>query len=137
MYLFRRESLAQSSNIRDSMAKYPVKLPIPGDASMRSVKCSLAAIALLGLVGSVRADDEARKIVDKAIKAHGGADKLAKFKDKSILMKSKMKIFEPMELDATMESSVAGEKFRHVLQLNVMGMDISQTIVYDGKEMWI
>src|SRR5262249_39783998 len=64
-------------------------------------------------------------------------DKLAKFKDKSILMKSKMKIFEPMELDATMESSVAGEKFRHVLQLNVMGMDISQTIVYDGKEMWI
>jgi hypothetical protein len=86
---------------------------------------------------SARADDDARKVVDKAIQAHGGADKLAKFKDKAAMVKAKMKIYQPMELEATMESSVENKKFKHVIQLNVMGMDFTQTVCYDGKELWI
>ena len=35
---------------------------------------------LLGQAGRVLAEDTAQAIIDKAIKAHGGAEKLAKFK---------------------------------------------------------
>jgi hypothetical protein len=105
---------------------------------MRTVFCSLAAgIAVLGLVCSARADEEAKKVVEKAIQAHGGAEKLAKAKDKSVMMKGKLKILDPMELDATMEMWAGGKKFKQNLQLTVMGMDIMQAVAYDGKELWI
>lgn len=49
---------------------------------MRAVTCGLIAFLFTSLVGSLRADDQAegRKIIDKAIKASGGMDKLSKLK---------------------------------------------------------
>lgn len=47
-----------------------------------------------------------------------------------------------MELDAVVETTVAagGEKerrFKQDIQLSVMGMDIKQLVVHDGKSLWI
>src|SRR5262249_10869670 len=103
---------------------------------MRTFALLLIAVAPL-LGATARADDaDARKVVDAAMKAHGGAEALAKFKDKAVIMKGKMKI-AVMDLDATMEAYIGDKKFKQVIQLNVMGMDINQVVVYDGKEMWI
>lgn len=47
---------------------------------MRRLLCLVAIVGLVVSVGSVRGDEaQARQLVDKAIKAVGGADKLAKF----------------------------------------------------------
>jgi hypothetical protein len=55
---------------------------------MRTRRCaSLALSFVLILAGSGRADDQARAIVDKGIKAAGGADKIAKFKALALKMK--------------------------------------------------
>jgi outer membrane lipoprotein-sorting protein len=96
-----------------------------------------AAVVALAVVAPLRADDEARKVVDKALKAHGGAETLAKFKDKAAIVKGKMKIHQPIELDATMEMSAGGKKFKQDLQFSLMGMDFMQSVVYDGKELWV
>src|SRR5947208_1477821 len=48
---------------------------------MRTTLCATLAAGLL-LASAVRANDEAavRAVIDKAVKAHGGAEKLAKYK---------------------------------------------------------
>jgi hypothetical protein len=59
---------------------------------MRRIARVACAIALLGIVTPVRADDEdakVRKVIAKAIKAHGGADKLKKFKASTSKAKGK------------------------------------------------
>ena len=85
-----------------------------------------------------RADDDAKKVVDAAIKAHGGAEKLAKLKDKAIIQKGKMKIYTMgLEIDSTMEIRATGKKFRQDIKFALMGMNFDQNAVYDGKEMWI
>jgi hypothetical protein len=49
---------------------------------MRAVSCGLLAAWFLAFAGAIRADDQAdaKAIIDKALKAMGGADKVAKFK---------------------------------------------------------
>src|SRR5262245_33064804 len=55
---------------------------------MRTRWCASVALSfVLLLAGSGRADDPARAIVDKGIKATGGADKIAKFKALALKMK--------------------------------------------------
>jgi hypothetical protein len=109
---------------------------------MRTLLWSAAAVLVgLAIIVPVRADDDAKKVIEKAVKAHGGAENLAKYKDKGAITKGKMHITTMgLELDATMEMTVAHgktRKFRQDIQLSVMGQDINQQVVYDGKEMWI
>ncbi len=104
---------------------------------MRRVVLTLAALTI-ALGGAARAEDvDAKKVIEKAIKAHGGAETLAKFKDKSTILKGKMNINVMGGLDATMEMFAGGKKFKQVLRFSVMGMDFTQEVGFDGKEMWI
>lgn len=103
---------------------------------MRRWMCSAVAVCLTVGV-SVRADDSAVKTIDAAIKAHGGAEVLTKYRNKGILMKGRLKVHDPMEIDATMEMTYIGNKFKQEVQLSIMGMDINQVVVFDGKEAWV
>ena len=59
---------------------------------MRRLVLPLFVVAV-AFAGTARADDaDAKKVIDKAIKAHGGAETLAKLKDKSSIIKGKMNI---------------------------------------------
>ena len=104
---------------------------------MRKTLLALAGMAIV-FCGSARADDkDAQKVIDKAIEAHGGADVLAKNKDKAVIAKGKMNINQMGGLEATMDSFIGDKKFKHVLDLTINGMNINQIVCYDGKEMWI
>jgi outer membrane lipoprotein-sorting protein len=98
---------------------------------------ALAGIAVLFTCTARGEDLDAKKIIDKAIEAHGGADALAKNKDKSVTAKSKMTINQMGGIEATMESLIGDKKFRHTMDFSIMGMNFNQIICYDGKEMWI
>ena len=40
-------------------------------------------------------------------------------------------------IDATMEMFAGDKKFKQELKFSIMGMDFTQVVCYDGKEMWI
>jgi len=104
------------------------------------MRTKLFAVAALAFVfgNSARADDtDVQKIIDKAIEAHGGADVLAKNKDKAGIAKGKMTINQMGGIDAQMESFIGDKKFKHALDFSIMGMNFNQVVGYDGKEMWI
>jgi hypothetical protein len=97
----------------------------------------IACGAWLLATSPARADDDAKKVVDAAIKAHGGKDKLAKLKDKSVSQKGKMKIFDPIEAEGNFETTASEGKFRRQFDFTFMNTDIKNTVVFDGKTMWV
>src|SRR5262249_17572920 len=93
---------------------------------------------LLLSTNAARADDAAKKVVDAAIKAHGGAEKLKMLSEKASVLKGKLKIYAMgLELDGTMEMQIGDKKFRQDIKFAINGMDIEQAVAYDGKEVWI
>src|SRR5262245_4935508 len=128
-------------------ANYPLFHHFTGGSCMNRMLQSIAAVRLLAcvtcgawlLAGSpARADDDARKVIEAAIKAHGGAEKLAKNKDKSAIQKGKLKIYVMgLEIEGTMEMRAGDKKFRQDVKGSLMGQDFNQAVVFDGKELWI
>jgi hypothetical protein len=104
---------------------------------MRTKLFALAGAVLLSFSTAHADDVDAQKIIDKAIDAHGGAELLAKNKDKAGLAKGKMNINQMGGIEAQMESFIGDKKFKHILDFTIMGMNINQVVGYDGKEMWI
>jgi hypothetical protein len=93
------------------------------------------AVLLVG-AGWASAQDEARAVLDKAIKAHGGADKLNKAKGQTAKAKGKMELLGGLEF--TQESAIQHpDKMREVVHLTVNGMNIDVTTVYNGEQGWI
>jgi outer membrane lipoprotein-sorting protein len=90
-------------------------------------------LALAGWAG----EDEAAALIDKAIKAHfpKGVDK----KNDAVRTKSKGKLHVMgLELEYTSEVAVQSpDKFKEVMELNVMNNRILVTTVFDGKKGWI
>lgn len=103
----------------------------------RLIPCFACAAWLVASGSTARGDDDARKIIEAAVKAHGGAEKLAKQRKMFSISKGKMKINIMDGLDATMEMRAGGEKFRQDIKFSLMGMDFEQSVAFDGKEMWI
>ena len=99
----------------------------------------LACAACLSLSWGLYAqaqDDEPRAIINKAIKAHGGAKKLAAIK--AVQTKAKGKIVAPMEIAFTIDiSGQPPDKMKAVIDLDINGMAISVTQVVNGKKGWI
>ncbi len=105
---------------------------------MRTSIYSLAIVAAALMAAPVRADDDAKKIIQDAVKAHGGAEVLAKHHGKAAIQKGKMHIsVGGQDIDGTMEVSTDSSRFRRNAKLSVMGMDVTQTTVFDGKEFWV
>lgn len=90
---------------------------------------------LLRVAGGASAADETQAIIDKAIKAHGGVEKLAK--DRATQSKSKGTIELAGGISYTQETSLQSGKFKDVMQLSVAGTDVTVTTVFDGKKAWV
>ena len=87
---------------------------------------------------AARADDkETQAVIDKAIKARGGADKLAKFK--AAAWKGKGKFYGLGDaIDYTGEwAIVPPAKSRNTLDLDFGGMKIQRVGVFNGDKGWI
>lgn len=106
---------------------------------MRRVFASLAVMAFVfGQTAPARADEEAKKVIDAAVKAHGGAEAFAKIKDKASVSKMKMMIHVMgLDLDTTGEVSAGDKQFRQDLEFTIEGMKIKQEVGFDGKAMWV
>ncbi len=105
---------------------------------MRRTAQVLAALGfLLALVPTGRAaDDEAAKIIDKAIKAHfpKGVDK----KNTGSRAKSKGTLHVGgLDLEFNQEVAVQAPKYKEVMELTVKDKKVTVTTVYDGKKGWI
>jgi hypothetical protein len=92
------------------------------------VLCSLVA-------AQVRAQDEVLPIVDKAIKAHGGAERLEK--QLGVHTKAKGTVDLLGGIEFTQDTMVYAGKLKDVMQMQVMGQAVAVTTVYDGKKAWV
>lgn len=103
----------------------------------RQLTLFIAAIACLGWALAVQAQDtEARVLVHKAIKAHGGAEKLAQ--TSAAHVKAKGTLHVPMELSFTMEAWVQmPDKIKTAMELQVNNMNVAVTQGFDGKKAWL
>jgi hypothetical protein len=97
--------------------------------------CALALGLLLIPTGWVTAQ-EPKEILEKAVKAHGGLEKINKFK--ALQSKAKGKIELMGGLEFTQEVSVlVPDKFKEVVHVMVNGQQVDVTTVYDGKQGWV
>jgi hypothetical protein len=98
------------------------------------LSCGVCLFLAWGLYGQGQ-DNESRAIIDKAIKAHGGAKKLAAVK--AIQTKGKGKIYQPMEIPFTLDLSVQPpDKLKLNLNIDINNMNIPIVQVFDGKKGW-
>ena len=110
---------------------------------MRIAKWPMVSLVLVTVsLAPVWADDDAKNVIEKAIKAHGGREILKKNRERPVYSVAQAQVFvEEMELSGTMEiTGIARDKtyhFRHELSLKIMDMDVQQTVGFDGKELWI
>src|SRR5947209_5901999 len=99
---------------------------------------TLAVCVLLGLVVRARAaDDECRPVIEKAIKAYGGADKLEKLKAVQSKSKATMDVLG-MTIALTIESSVqVPGQLKNVMEMEVAGQKINMVQVFNKDKFWI
>lgn len=99
------------------------------------IPCALVlALAALG-----RADDaaDAKAVVEKAVKARGGADNLAKYKADVLKIKGAVHV-SGLDIDFTGEISFQQpDKSRAVIEGTVMGTNFKSTRVVNGDKGWI
>ena len=82
------------------------------------------------------AQDEVKAILERAIKAHGGADKLEKLKAFQVKAKGRLDVLGGLEFEQ--ESSVqTPDKIKEVVRLEVDGQKLTVTTVYNGTKGWI
>lgn len=81
---------------------------------------------------------EPKEIVAKAIKAHGGLEKLKELESKAHIVRGKGKLEILGGIDFTLEVSVSPpEKFKTLMQMQVMGQNVTTTQVFNGDNFWM
>lgn len=94
-------------------------------------------VLMLGLALTVRADgDSARAIVDRAIKAHGGADKLKKLNAIQLKMSGTLDFMGGAKFTGEIFVQ-APDRFKNVIETQINNMNLVITQVFDGKRFWI
>jgi outer membrane lipoprotein-sorting protein len=106
---------------------------------MRKTLCLTAAVVLgLAAAGAARADEkaDARAVIEKAVKALGGEEKVAA--KKAVTFKTKGKFYGLGDgIDYTGEFSVQPpDKIRMQIDSSANGMKFTLVIVFDGKQGW-
>jgi hypothetical protein len=103
---------------------------------MKVFTSSLFVFAILaGSPIASRADDDGKAILDKAIKAAGGEEKLAAAK--SATWKAKGKIsFGGMDSEFTSSGAAQGDKYRQEFESEFGGMKVKGIIVVNGDKGW-
>jgi hypothetical protein len=106
---------------------------------MRKTSCVLVAAALaLTATWTARADEkaDARAIIDKAIKAMGGAEKVGDKKAQTFKFKGKS-FAQGEGVEFTGDWAIQPpDKVRFQINLDINGMKITLTQVFNGKEGW-
>jgi hypothetical protein len=103
---------------------------------MRRVLLLAAAVIT---VAPAEADDKAevKAVIDKSVKAHGGAEALSKFKMTRVVAKGTISLMgNELEFDLVGISEIP-DKFRNEIKLSVMGQKIEIVEVSDGKKAWV
>ncbi|MBX9625456.1 MAG: hypothetical protein K2X82_16740 [Gemmataceae bacterium] len=108
---------------------------------MSHLRYAALAVGLAVAVGAPARADEAdakaaRALVDKAIKAHGGADALTKFGASTSKFKG---TFHGMGMNLPMEGSLyanGADQFKVDIQIEAGGMTLQVTNVIDGDKGW-
>ena len=109
---------------------------------MRLLRCSALAVGVLAAVATtapVRAEDDAkvaRGVIDKAIKAHGGAENVKKYPGAVSAFKGTFRGMG-MELPMSGEITILGAtKVKVALEIEAGGQKISVVNVVDGNKGW-
>jgi hypothetical protein len=100
----------------------------------------IGAVAALFLVipSSLRADDDPRAIVTKAIKAHGGEEFLTKHQAGQAKNKGKITIAGVGEVEFTQETAfMLPDKLKETMELSVAGMKVSIVSLINGEKISI
>lgn len=103
---------------------------------MRRLFLTAFAVALpLALAGRAAADDDAKVTITKAIDAHGGKDKLEKFKASKSKGKGVISLFG-MDLEFTVETmSQIPDKLKTTIKMEVNGMAFTVEQTVNGDKM--
>lgn len=103
---------------------------------MRKFLFGVLTLALvLGVAGRATAQDDPKEVIKKAVAAHGGAEKLDKFKASRSTGKGTISIMG-LELEFTAESSSQlPDKQKTVVKMDVMGQPISVVQLVNGEKM--
>ena len=96
---------------------------------------SAAVCCLAGLGSQARTEDDTRAIIEKAVKAHGGLEKLVKLKKGGVQSRAKGKVNQFGGIDITLETSAQDGKFRQVIEGEVANTKFKQIILSDGKKL--
>ena len=107
----------------------------------RLFKLSVTAAALavvVTLAPAVRAADEPKDILAKAIKAHGGEEYLTKNKAAQVKTKGKIDLPGVGEAEFTQQTSyMVPDKFRDLMELKIAGQTITLLTLVNGDKLTI
>jgi hypothetical protein len=104
---------------------------------MHRIICT--TLAALATVAAARADDraEARALVEKAVQAMGGKEKLGTGKGLTFRAKGKFYGMGGDGLDYTSDFAIQPpDKMRFRMEFDAGGMKVNVAIVFDGKKSW-
>jgi hypothetical protein len=89
---------------------------------------------LLGLAWQGRAqDDGARDVIERGIRALGGAERIEKYQAGRIKTKGKLEILGG--IDSTQDTAYQlPDKFRQQMEMQIMGNNVTVVTVFDGKK---
>jgi hypothetical protein len=95
------------------------------------------AAVLFGLVGGARAQETPRAVIERAVKAHGGQERLAKIRADRVKIKGTL-LVGAKEQPFTGETLVQlPSQFKTMLQLTLDGRKLSLVQVLNGTEAWV
>jgi hypothetical protein len=89
-------------------------------------------VLALALVGHAQ-DDGARAQLDRAIKAHGGAEKIGKLTASRVRSKGKLELLGGIEFNQSIAYQLP-DKLREELDMEVMGQKVKTVSVFNGKK---
>ena len=104
---------------------------------MRRLLIPCALVLALAALGRADDDADAKAVVEKAVKARGGADNLAKYKADVLKIKGAVHV-SGLDIDFAGEISFQQpDKSRAVIEGTVMGTNFKSTRVVNGDKGWI
>jgi hypothetical protein len=96
--------------------------------------CALQLVAaglFVGLAGAQDGQNEARAVIEKAIKAHGGEAYLKKYPAAVLKIKGHLEILGGFDLTQEMRFQLP-DKFRQDSEFEVMGQQIRSSVIYNA-----
>lgn len=96
--------------------------------------------AVVGIILTLAASSGAQEpltIIDKAITAHGGTEKMGRVNGTRSKSKGKISVMGVEILFEATAASILPDRLRNEMELDVAGQKVGVTQVYNGKEAWV